>query len=72
MHEGEISIWFFIGVSLLMNGALIVGAGLWELAHPPAISVVLFHLHANIWWGALLLAGGLFYTVRFSPRRRRP
>ena len=28
---GGISIWFFVGISLLVNGALILGAGLWEL-----------------------------------------
>ena len=49
---GGISIWFFVGVSLLVNGALILGAGLWEFVHPPANPVVLFQYHANVWWGA--------------------
>ncbi len=66
---GGISIWFFVGVSLLFNGALILGAGLWELVHPPANPVVLFRLHANVWWGAVLFLLGIFYSVRFSPRR---
>ncbi|MBV9075558.1 MAG: hypothetical protein JOZ10_18200 [Acidobacteria bacterium] len=68
MHEGGISIWFFIGLSLAGDGALIFGSGLWELAHPPANPVVLYSLHANIWWGALLLAIGLFYSFRFRTR----
>jgi hypothetical protein len=66
---GGISIWFFVGVCLLVNGALILGAGLWELAYPPANPVVLFRLHANVWWGAVLLLLGILYSVRFSPRR---
>jgi len=66
---GGISIWFFVGVSLLLNGALILGAGVWELVDPPANPVVLFRLHANVWWGAVLLALGIVYTLRFSPRR---
>ena len=66
---GGISIWFFVGVSLLVNGALILGAGLWQLVYPPANPVVLFHLHANVWWGAVLLLLGIFYSLRFSPRR---
>ena len=66
---GGISIWFFVGVSLLVNGALILGAGLWEVAYPPASPVVLFRLHANVWWGAVLLLVGIFYSLRFSPRR---
>jgi len=66
---GGISIWFFVGVSLLVNGALILGAGMWQLVYPPASPVVLFHLHANVWWGAALLLLGIFYSLRFSPPR---
>ncbi len=66
---GGISIWFFVGVSLLVNGALTLGAGLWEVVYPPANPVVLFRLHANVWWGAVLLMLGVFYSLRFSPRR---
>lgn len=66
---GGISIWFFVGVSLLVNGALILGAGLWELVYPPANPVVLFRFHANVWWGAALLLLGIMYSLRFSPRR---
>lgn len=66
-----ISIWFFIGISLAVNGALILAAGIYELVNPPANpSVVLFNLHANVWWGAVLLLSGLLYCVRFAPRRR--
>ena len=50
MFSGRsISIWFFIGISLLVNGGLIFAAGLYELAHPPQDSVVLFHVYASIW-----------------------
>jgi hypothetical protein len=65
-----ISIWFFIGISLAVNGALILAAGIYQLINPPTNpGVVLFHLHANVWWGALLLVIGTIYCVRFSPRR---
>lgn len=70
MREGGISIWFFIGIALLVNGALILGAGIWELFHPPENPVVLFHLHANVWWGGLLLAFGFIYLRYFMPRRQ--
>ena len=66
-----ISIWFFIGISLAVNGALILAAGVYQLANPPAQpGVVLFNLHANVWWGALLLLLGLVYCLRFRPARR--
>jgi hypothetical protein len=68
METNMISIWFFIGTSLLVNGLLILGAGIYQLIHPPANpGVVLYQLHANVWWGALLLGVGLLYCVRFRP-----
>jgi hypothetical protein len=71
-HEAidMISIWFFIGVALAVNGALILSAGIYQLIEPPIDpSVVLFSLHANVWWGAILLMIGIFYCLRFSPKR---
>ena len=67
-----VSIWFFIGISLLVNGALILGAGVYQLMNPPAdTTIVLYNLHANVWWGAALLVVGLIYTVSASPRGSR-
>lgn len=68
---GSISIWFFIGVSLLVNGILILGAGLYEYMHPPQTPVVLFRLHAGVWWGALLAVIGLFYCLYYAPGKNR-
>ena len=63
-----ISIWFFIGLSLAGNGALILGAGIYQLVKPPLQpGVVLFELHANVWWGALLLVIGALYCFKFAP-----
>lgn len=71
MHrKGFISIWFFIGVLLTAYGVLITTSGLYELVSPPARAVVLANLHAGIWWGGVLLAIGLFYTIRFFPRKQ--
>jgi hypothetical protein len=64
-----ISIWFFIGLSLLVNGALILAAGIYQLVNPPdRPTVVLFNLHANVWWGAVLFAVGAFYCLYFRPK----
>ena len=68
---GSMSIWFFIGVSLAVKGAVIFGEGIYELISPPVQQVVLYNLHANIWWGAVLLVLGLVFSVRFSPARER-
>jgi uncharacterized membrane protein HdeD (DUF308 family) len=67
--KGLISIWFFIGVLLLAYGVIITGAGIYHLFVPPEHEVVLAHLHAAVWWGAFVLLMGIFYCVRFFPRR---
>lgn len=65
----EIPIWFFIGVLLSIYGVMIFGYGLWELITGNLAPVVLARLHAPVWWGALMLALGLFYLVKFRPGR---
>ena len=72
MNEREsLSIWFFVGVTLAGNGFLIVLAGLYALISPPETRVVLYNLHADLWWGSALLIIGLFYLWRFTPRRAK-
>jgi len=68
---GSLSIWLFIGVSLLVNGLLIFGAGLYEYFYPPAEQVVLYRLHANIWWGGILALIGAGYCIYFAPGKGR-
>ena len=71
MYGSGISIWFFIGISLLVNGVLIFGAGIWEWTHPPLTRVVLFELHASVWWGAVLALLGMVYCFKFRPSLER-
>ena len=69
---GSLSIWFFIGMSLAVNGAIIFARGIYELiVSATEHQVVLYNLHANVWWGAVLLILGLFFSLRFSPARER-
>ena len=68
MQRTDISIWFFVGISLLVNGLLVLQAGIRELLTPPEHPVVLFDLHAGVWWGAVLAIIGAFYCLRFRPR----
>lgn len=69
MTSARVSIWFFIGVLLTAYGVLITGAGLYGLAHPPAVKLA--ELHAGLWWGLLLVAIGGAYTYTFLPTRRK-
>jgi hypothetical protein len=63
-----ISIWFFIGLLLFAYGVLIFGVGIYELFTPTPSQVAMQSLHMPIWWGALLIAMGGFYLVKFRPR----
>jgi hypothetical protein len=67
-----IPVWFFVGILLLVYGAMILVTGIYELAHPPENRVVLYDLHANIWWGGLLVILGLIYSLHFRPRGEKP
>jgi hypothetical protein len=69
MHNSGISIWFFIGVLLVIYGVMILGYGIYELVTNQLANVVLANLHAPVWWGAILLALGVFYSLRFRPGR---
>jgi hypothetical protein len=67
MHGSKISIWFFIGVLLTAYGFLIAAYGIYEVATGQLADVALKQLHAPLWWGATLLALGLFYLIKFRP-----
>jgi len=72
MKSGShLSIWFFTGLCLGVTGALIFATGIYEIMNPPANKVVLYDLHANVWWGAVLLISGLFFVIYFSPANER-
>ncbi len=64
-----LSIWLFIGVLLLIYGALIMGSGIYDVFYPPEHPTVLANLHAPIWWGGVLVVLGAIYTYAFFPRR---
>jgi hypothetical protein len=73
MKENHVSIWFLIGLQLTIFGLLISGAGIYGffVPPPPDQDTVLSSLHTAIWWGAIMLALGLFYTVKFRPAKPR-
>ena len=63
----QIPIWFFIGTLVGVYGLIIFATGIMHLIHPPAVQMALGYLHADVWWGALLLAIGTVYIVKFWP-----
>jgi hypothetical protein len=59
------SIWYFIGLLILVYGILILGAGIMDLVSPPPQPLVLAQLHMSIWWGALMILLGATYAKVF-------
>jgi hypothetical protein len=59
------SIWYFIGLLILIYGILILGAGIVDFMSPPAQPLVLAQLHMGIWWGALMIVLGGVYVRAF-------
>jgi len=66
----QISIWYFIGLLILVYGVLILAAGIGDVVSPPANPLALADLHVGIWWGALLIFLGGLYTYLFRPGRQ--
>lgn len=62
-----IPVWFFVGLLLLIYGALILASGIAEWQDSPP--TVLANLHAPVWWGGLMVALGGAYINMFRPRR---
>lgn len=70
MHgRNLISIWFFIGVLVLVYGVIILGAAFFA-DHSGEREVVLQELRVDIWWGALMTVLGLVYTIKFRPKKQ--
>jgi hypothetical protein len=78
--ERPVPIWFFIGGTLLLYGLIIMGAGIYGLTHPSDVQIHLkeanrnaswFLLHADLWWGCVLVLLGAWYSYRFHPWRRQ-
>ncbi len=67
--EHQIPIWFFIGALLGVYGLLILASGIYGFFRPPDRPVALGYLHADIWWGGLLLMLGVIYVVKFRPSK---
>ena len=63
MSEGNMkSIWFFVGLILLVMGGIICLSGIYNLINPPQVKTVLANTHPDIWWGAVMLVfGGVMF-----------
>jgi hypothetical protein len=68
----QIPIWFFVGGLLLVYGIIIAAVGVYNL-FPGHVNpgLALQWLHADLWWGILLIALGGFYTLHYFPSQKK-
>ncbi|HSQ75031.1 MAG TPA: hypothetical protein VLT13_05715 [Bacteroidota bacterium] len=57
------SIWFFVGILLLVLGVLILGAGIIGLMSDEPGRTVLANLHPRVWWGGIMTVAGILFLV---------
>ncbi len=67
--KGEsLSIWFFVGLMMLLYGIALVPYGIWAWVGNHEAPTVLHEYHPTFWWGLLLMTFGGFYVLRFRPK----
>jgi hypothetical protein len=55
-------IWFFVGLILLVMGAVILATGVYDLVRHVESNKVLSRLHPAVWWGGLMTLFGLLFV----------
>jgi len=56
-------IWYFVGLFLLITGAIVLGAGIYDYFNPPLEHTVLAELHPGLWWGGITFVTGLLFLL---------
>jgi hypothetical protein len=60
--EGRMrSIWYFVGLMLVVAGGLVLGAGVTDLLSPPERSTVLSQMRPALWWSAIMIIAGVLF-----------
>ena len=64
-HAKKLSVWFFVGVLILVNGVAVLGSGIYGLFVPTGL--VLSSLHPGLWWGIVMVSFGVFFIFKHRP-----
>ena len=65
-----LDIWFFVGLILLIYGLIIAAAGVYYIFGGPA-STALGETNPCLWWGAVMIVGGLVFQAVSRYGRRK-
>jgi hypothetical protein len=59
--EGLRTIWYLVGIVIVIMGVLVLLAGFIDVFSPSPSVTVLADLHPGIWWGIIMVVtGGIF------------
>jgi hypothetical protein len=59
--EGLRTIWYLVGIVIVIMGLLVLLAGFIDVLCPSPPETVLADLHPGIWWGIIMVVtGGIF------------
>ena len=56
-------IWYFVGMILMLMGAVVLISGVCYYVNPNEHKTVLSHLHPSIWWGGVMIVFGLIFFL---------
>jgi hypothetical protein len=57
-------IWYFVGLVLIAMGGLILMTGIYHWIYPPETPKVLYKLHSDFWWGAVMVISGCIFFFK--------
>jgi drug/metabolite transporter (DMT)-like permease len=57
-------IWYFVGLLLVILGAIILISGIYLYFNPSPHTTVLGETHPSIWWGLVMLIAGALFLVK--------
>ncbi len=67
MKKHHLSIWFLIGLQLVIMGLIVLVATIYGIFVPPADPVMFNDQHPGIYMGIVMLLLGAVYTIKFWP-----
>jgi hypothetical protein len=58
-----LSIWFLVGLILVIYGLILLGCGVYYAVNPGAATTVLAELNPSLWWGGGVAGLGLMFVI---------
>ncbi|MHB2156086.1 hypothetical protein ACX8XN_17025 [Calditrichota bacterium GD2] len=57
------TIWFFVGLLMVLIGGIITLTGVYLYFNPQATHTALAETHPNLWWGGIMIIFGIIMLL---------